>query len=315
MGTALMRKRIDAHVHITPATALGKRNERFGTENLPYGRLKMGDGGFQTMPCYVHDSQFTDDTLINMMNVYGIERAVLLQSLMNPMNDEIARAVRKYPERLIGAMVVEPKEGWQEEMHRLAQEGLRVIKFEMRAFTHPACYPNAQYDDPMMSALFDEAEALGLTITIDPAPVDFPVYNPRALAHAVEQHPNAHFVLCHLGYPMPLENNGQYEKWHEMVRMGQYENCWLDVSAMPDLFDAEGWPYPSALDLIRMVQKEIGADKLIWGSDITGTLNRATYPQMIDMFERRSGFAQEELDQLFYDNAAAAYRIQGTGVN
>ena len=68
-----MRKRIDAHVHITPETCLGRKNERFGTENLPYGRLKMGDGGFQTMPCYIHDSQFTSDTLINMMDLYGVE--------------------------------------------------------------------------------------------------------------------------------------------------------------------------------------------------------------------------------------------------
>ena len=186
-----MRKRIDAHVHITPETCLGRKNERFGTENLPYGRLKMGDGGFQTMPCYIHDSQFTSDTLINMMDLYGVERAVLLQSLMNQLNPEITQAVHKYPDRLVGAMIVEPKEGWQQEMRRLAEEGLRVIKFEMRAFTNPNCYPDARYDDPMMTALFDEAEKLGLTITIDPAPINFPVYNPDALATAIERHPNA----------------------------------------------------------------------------------------------------------------------------
>ena len=304
-----MRKRIDAHVHITPETSLGKKNERFGTENLPYGRLKMGDGGFQTMPCYIHDSQFTDDTLVNMMDVYGIERAVILQSLMNPMNDEVIEAVHKYPDRLVGAMVIEPKEGWQKEMRQMAGRGLKVIKFEMRAFTNPTCYPNAQYDDPVMRELFGEAEDLGLTITIDPAPVNFPVYNPDALSRAVESHPKAHFVLCHLGYPMPLEDDGQYHKWHEMVNVGQHENCWVDVSAMPDLFDSEGWPYPSAQDLIQLVKKEIGADKLIWGSDITGTLNRATYPQMIDMLERDKRFTQEELDRIFYSNAVAAYRL------
>lgn len=304
-----MRKRIDAHVHITPETCLGRKNERFGTENLPYGRLKMGDGGFQTMPCYIHDSQFTSDTLINMMDLYGVERAVLLQSLMNPLNPEITQAVHKYPDRLVGAMIVEPKEGWQQEMRRLAEEGLRVIKFEMRAFTNPNCYPDARYDDPMMTALFDEAEKLGLTITIDPAPINFPVYNPDALATAIERHPNAHFVLCHLGYPLPLETAEQREKWHKMVSVGKYKNCWVDISAMPDLFDAEGWPYPTAQDLIQQVKQEIGADKLIWGSDITGTLNRATYPQMMQILERDKRFTEEELDKIFYDNAVAAYKL------
>ena len=161
----------------------------------------------------------------------------------------------------------------------------------------------------MMTALFDEAEKLGLTITIDPAPINFPVYNPDALATAIERHPNAHFVLCHLGYPLPLETAEQREKWHKMISVGKYKNCWVDISAMPDLFDAEGWPYPTAQDLIQQVKQEIGADKLIWGSDITGTLNRATYPQMMQMLERDKRFTEEELDKIFCDNAVAAYKL------
>lgn len=304
-----MRKRIDAHVHITPADALGKENPRFGTKLMENGWLQMKDGGIQTMPCYIHDSQFTADSLIHMMDVYGIDKAVILQSLMSPQNGSIAEAVQKYPNRLAGAMVVEPKPGWQDEMRRWHEAGLNVVKFEMRAYTNPQLYPNARYDDSEMTAIFDLAEELGLTITIDPAPVDFPVYDPEALHTAVKSHPGAHFVLCHLGYPLPLKTEEQQAKWHRMIEAGRYDNCWIDVSALPDLFDEEGWPYPTAQKLVEMVKQEIGADKLIWGSDITGTLNRATYPQMYEMFERDKDFTQQELSALFYDNACAAYRL------
>ena len=42
----MMKRYIDAHVHITPAAALGTKNDRFGTEVMPYGYLKMGEEGF-----------------------------------------------------------------------------------------------------------------------------------------------------------------------------------------------------------------------------------------------------------------------------
>lgn len=304
-----MQKCIDAHVHITPAGALGQKNPRFGTENLPYGYLRMGEGGFQTMPCYLHDSQFTDDTLVHMMDVYGVEKAVILQSLMAPQNARVAAAVQQYPDRLAGAMVLEPVPGWQEELDYWYTRGLHALKFEMRAYTNPSCYPQARYDDPQMTAFFDEAQRRQMTVTIDPAPIDFPVYQPEAFARAVRNHPEARFVLCHLGYPSPLDKPGMRDRWKSMIQAACAENCWIDVSAMPDLFDAEGWPYPTALALLNEVRDCCGIEKLIWGSDIPGTLNRATYPQMRDMFAKRTGWPQQDLDRLFYENARQAYQL------
>lgn len=304
-----MRKIIDAHVHITPAAALGKFNPRFNTRNLLYGYQSMGNGGFQTMPCYIHDSQFSDDTLIHMMDVYGVEKAVILQSLMAEQNADVAAAILKYPERLAGAMVLEPVAGWREALDYWYSRGMHIIKFEMRAYTDPNCYPNARYDDPQMTAFFDEAERRGMTVTIDPAPIDFPVYQPEAFAKAVRSHPGVHFVLCHLGYPSPLDQAGCRERWSEMIDAACQPNCWIDISAMPDMFDAEGWPYPTALQLLKEVRGRCGVEKLIWGSDITGTLNRATYPQMIDMYTKRSGWTEQDLERLFYQNAKEAYQL------
>lgn len=303
-----MRTIIDAHVHITPAEALGRENRRFGTRNLPYGYLQLGDGGFQTMPCFIRDSQFTAETLVHMMDVYGVERAVIQQSLMAEVNEAIAAAVQRWPDRLAGAMVLEPVPGWEQQMDRLYAAGLHSIKFEMRAYTNQACYPNASYDDDEMMAFFAAAAQRGMTVTIDPAPVDFPIYDPRALETAVSAFPNLRFVLCHLAYPRPIDTPERRARWERMLSIAKRPNCWLDVSAMPDFFDAEGWPYPTALALAAHARDICGADKLIWGSDITGTLVRATYPQMIAMYER-APFSEAELEQLFSRNAQEAYAL------
>lgn len=304
-----VRRYIDAHVHITQATALGTKNERFGTEVMPYGYLKMGNEGFYTMPPYVHDSQFTEDTLVKLLDVYGVEKAVILQSLMSPQNEAVARAVEKYPERLAGAMIVEPVDDWEEQMQYWRDRGLRAIKFEMRAYTNPAAYPDISYMDPRMLKFFENAQRLGLTVTIDPAPVDFPVYDPEKLCEAVRRFPDLHFVLCHMGYPRPVDTPELERKWEQMLSVAALPNCFLDVSAMPDFFDKEGWPYPTALRLLRKAKEVAGAEKLIWGTDISGTLNRATYSQMIEMFYRADCLNEEELDGLFYRNAVRAYRL------
>ena len=50
----------------------------------------------------------------------------------------------------------------------------------------------------------------------------------------------------------------------------------------------------------------MGIRKLLWGSDIPGTLNTAAYPQMLELF-RRAGLAREELEALMGRNASEAY--------
>ena len=299
---------IDAHVHILPEHILGERYERLHTEQFAYGFRKTYDGSFYVTPPYVRDSQFTADTLVHMMDVYGVERAVVQQTPIFPFNEDVAQAVEKYPERLSGAMLLEPEDGWAERMEYWYGRGLRSVKFEMRSFTSAEMYPQAVFGSRVMGDMLEKAGALRMTVTVDPAPTDFPVYRPEALYDAVKAVPDARFVICHLGYPSPIDTEAGRRKWEAMVTVSSLPNCWLDVSAMPDFFDGEGWPFPTALALFRQVKDTMGIEKLVWGSDIPSTLCRATYPQMIEMF-RRAGLTEAELDRLFYTNALAAYGL------
>ena len=299
---------IDAHVHVIPETALGARSEPLGTEQFAWGFRTTHDGAFYAVPPFVHDSQFTADTLVKMMDVYGVDFAVIQQTPLWPLNEEVARAVETYPDRLAGAMLLDPAGSWQDEMEYWYARGLRSVKFEMRSLTCRLMHPDLRYDSPVMTEMFAKAGAMGMSVTIDPAPVDFPIYTPESLCAAVEALPGTRFVICHLGFPVPIDTAERRKKWAAMAAVAALPNCWLDVSAIPDFFDAEGWPFPTALELLREVKDAVGAEKLIWGSDIPGTLNRATYPQMIEMF-RRAGLTAEELDELFYANAVRAYGL------
>ncbi len=299
---------IDAHVHLSPSSALGRGEERLGSRLERNGRRTTAEGGFLAMPPYLTDSCFSAEGLIALMDAYAVETAVIQQTPLSPQNEETARAVERYPDRLSGAMLLEPREGWREEMEYWAGRGLRSVKLEMRSLTEQTMYPGLRYTESRMLALFARAGELGLTVTIDPAPTDYGIYAPEELRAAMEASPKTRFVLCHLAYPRPMESPESREKWERMAGLGTLPNCWLDVSAMPDFFGEEGWPYPTALELLSRVRDTVGIRKLIWGSDIPGTLCTAAYPQMMDMF-RRGDLTPAEREALFCRNAPEAYRL------
>lgn len=301
-------KIIDAHVHIVPETAMGEVDPRFGGCLEPYGFQRLPDGsGYQAMPPWFHDSRFTPEALIKTMDVYGVEKAVIQQSVLRPMNEAVAAAVKRWPDRLAGAMILEPGQRWQEQLRYWKARGLGAIKFEMRAFS--MAWPEIGYDHPWMTEVLELAGREELTVVFDPAPTDFPVYRPEAFCEAVYRHPQTRVVLCHLGFPAPLETQAQREKWSCMIQAARLPNCWVDVSAMPDLFDGEGWPYETPRRLLTQLVEDTGGERMIWGSDIPGTLCRATYPQMQTMFSRGGLLSQEQLEILLYRGAKEAYRL------
>ena len=301
-------KIIDAHVHLSPASALGRGEERLGSCLERNGWRRTGEGGFQAMPPYLTESCFSAEALIALMDACDVEAAVIQQTPLSPQNEETARAVERSPDRLGGAMLLEPGEGWREEMEYWSGRGLRSVKLEMRSLTEQTMYPGLRYTESRMLALLARAGELGLTVTIDPAPTDYGIYAPDELRKAMEACPKTRFVLCHLAYPRPMDSGESRAKWERMAGLARLPNCWLDVSAMPDFFGEEGWPYPTALELLCRVKNAVGIRKLIWGSDIPGTLCAAAYPQMMDMF-RRGDLTPAELEALFGRNAPEAYRL------
>ncbi len=276
-----MRKRIDTHVHITG-------NEKLLAKQLIY---------------------FTADELIAFMNFHGVEKAIIQQSLANEQNVVVADAIQKYPDRLNGSMIVTPEGDWKERMKECYDKGMHSVKFEMEAHTAPGAYPNAKLNDPDMMAIYDEAEKLGLTMVIDPARIDLPSYDPEGMHEAIVTHPDLKFVICHLGFPMPFQTEEQKNAWHRMIECAKYENCWVDVSAMPDLFLWEGRPFRTMLRLLQWVKETYGCRKLLWGTDIPGLLKSETYQNMISMFEQSGIFTEKELDMLFYENACQVYQF------
>ena len=159
---------IDAHVHIVPRELLGKTDGRFGLTVEPCGLKRGGGEELRFMPPYFADSAFPAEALLATLDEAGVARAVIQQSFCHYDNEAVAAAVALAPERLSGAMVIEPRdESCLDAMTYWAGRGLRSMKFECSrglGYTHPNAYPKLRFDTPLFDRVFDRAEALGLTV-------------------------------------------------------------------------------------------------------------------------------------------------------
>jgi predicted TIM-barrel fold metal-dependent hydrolase len=306
--------KIDGHVHIVPAGVKGRFDERFKVRVEPYGIKRFVDGSvYQFMPDYMADSCFEAETLIQCMDNQGIERAVVLQSICLSFNEEVVKAVRRYPVRLAGAMVIEPRDpGCLKEMEYWRQQGLTVMKLEMSTglgYSHPNLYPGFKLDSELGHLIWRKAAETGITVTIDSGPIDSPGYQVEALQRIILQYRDLKMVICHLGFPeINLDKKAKrYHRWEQMLSLAKYEKVWFDISAIAALFNQEGYPYQSAITYLRELIDKYGADKPIWGSDIPGTWVFATYPQMVEMWEKSPLLNDKEKVRIFKENAIKAY--------
>lgn len=304
------RKIFDAHVHIMPEHLLGKVDP-LGIEWSEFGEwIFDGEMVVHRMPPYFEKSCFSADALIATMNFYGIEKAAIMQSYMFEINEDIAEAIKKYPDRLIGAMTIDPREeDVTEQIRNWKNRGVTILKFEMKGYTHPKAYPDMKFNSPDMKKVLDTAEELGMTVTIDTSNVGGSGYQVEELDQAISSHPALRFVICHFGFAEAalLKDETKYNRWKEMCALARYSNVWIDISAMPDLFIEDGYPFKNALKLFEEFVKDYGSKKAIWGSDIPGTFNSATYKEMIDMYEKDENLSDECKKNLFYYNAVDAY--------
>ena len=305
---------IDGHAHLTPRGLVGRRDARIGVTYRAWGQLEFDSGErIQYMPAILEDTAFPAEAMLQLMDACGVGHTVLMANSLADLEENV-RAVQTWPARFSAAMTIPQGPEALKTAETYADRGLRAIKFEMSAglgYTHPNMYPDFRLDCPEMDEIYALAGERKITVTVDPSHIGGFSYQVEAIGSAAERFPGTHFVICHLGFPsVPMPEGGADERrWREMIALGRLDNVWFDAAAMPDFYRDEGYPFPSALALTRRVMDELGADRILWGSDAPGTLSGATYRQMIDMFGRSELFTEAEKKALFHASAAAAYHL------
>lgn len=200
------------------------------------------------------------DSLVRAMDKHGVERALLhacprtVWSCTGD-NDDIVRVVKRHPDRLMGTMHLDFRDGpgvCREKVRRYAGEGLCGAKM----FPGLGFYPDDPAGFPVYEALLEHglfaAFHLGYLAPGDvkPTPMSTRFAIPFALELPATAFPGLRFICCHMG------GNPGYEQTLCLIRY--YRNVWADVAPGHGI---------EAFRFMGKLIEIVAWGKLLWGSD------------------------------------------------
>ncbi len=303
---------IDAHAHIF--TRIHGQTGAGPTRGLGYGRIRIGREVLRAIPPSGARTAFTAETLIAHLDWAGVDAAVLLQGpYYGACNQYALEAMQRYPDRLWGAAYLDP---WAPDAASLFARGsilpaFRAVKLECSEPTGLfGLHPEADLGATALDWLWHELAAQGLALVLDLGAVGSRSYQTDAVRGIALRHPGLRIVVAHLGQPTPRAeaDPALWTLWRAQIDLGLLPNIWFDCAALPAYVAAEGYPFPSAGRYLRVAIEQIGAHKVMWGTDLPGMLVHATYPQLVQLAHEHTCFLSvSDRARVLGENALAVF--------
>lgn len=297
---------IDAHAHVVQCIAgTGSQGE---LRPCGGGRAVYATGNaFQILPPEIGEYDAAPEALLRVMDGHGVEKAVLLQgNYFGFQNLYTYEAVRSYPDRFAGAASYDPFSGQAERIqaHLFDELGFRIVKFEVSSGSGlMANHPAVDLDGEIMHRAYRYAADRSLIFVIDigkPRSVSWQV---DALSRAIARYPEVRFVLCHLLSPQREDG----ELLRRALEKLALPNVWFDLAALCLNSRPETFPYPTARGYVRTAADIVGADRLLWGSDMPSAMTRDTYRHLIDFIALHPDLSASEKERILFGNAEALF--------
>lgn len=295
-------KIIDAHAHVVQCIAgTGSQGE---LRPCGGGRAVYATGSsFQILPPEIGEYDAAPEALLRVMDAHGVDRAVLLQgNYFGFQNLYTWEAMRKYPDRFTGAASYDPFSAQADKIkaHLFDELGFRIVKFEVSSGSGlMANHPPVDLDGEVMHQCYRHAADRDLIFVIDigkPRSVSWQV---DALARAIARYPEMRFVVCHLLAPQL----GDGELLKRSLDKLALPNVWFDLAALCLNSKPEGFPYPTARGYVRDAVDIVGAERLLWGSDMPSAMTRDSYRHFIDFIALHPGLGAGDKESILSGNA------------
>lgn len=216
------------------------------------------------------------DEMVKVMDEFEISKTVV----SDLDNEGIRKAVQNFPDRLLGAVWVNPYDG-----ERAVKDVKRAInEWNFKAIKlHPLLHAYVA-NDQIVYPIVKIARELGIPIFIHSGHPPFSL--PWSIAQLAENFPDVKMVMVHMGH-----GHGVYiQASIDMAK--KFSNLYLETSGMP------------MHTKIKEAYETVGADRVIFGTDIP-----FHHPSVEIQRCMVSGLDKNQLNNLFYNNAAALLRL------
>lgn len=209
------------------------------------------------------------------MDKYGIDKrmvSALYGYSIKEQNDVVMDMVRKYPDRIIGCAIINPKERYCiEETKRIVESGcFKAIEFDSLEHCY---YPEVT---PNIDEIIDIVTEAGMIVNV------FTGWGPRTAPYQwtyyAKRHPNSKIVLLHMG----------------TTDFGY--GCINLVKETPNLYDETSGMYE--FPILRRAFANIPHDRFLFGSHYPHKFTKCS----IDTFDMLN-LSEDFREKMFYQNA------------
>ncbi len=295
-------KIIDAHAHV--AQYIAGFTSKGELRAVGQGKAQYSTGEiFQMFPPEMGDIGVSPEALLKVMDENDVEKAVLLQgNWLGFHNQYTYEAVIKYPERFVGAATYDPFcVNVEAVKKRLFDDlGFKIVKFELSTGSGlMANRPPVYLDGTVMKGCYAHAREKGLTVVMDIGRPNCPCWQVDALASAISKYPEVTFVICHLLAPQ----RGDVQILSDALQKLKMPNVYFDLASLANNQKPESFPYPTAAKHLETAKNTVGADRIMFGSDMPSALARDSYTYLKDYIIQSGVFNEKELQDVFYNTA------------
>jgi hypothetical protein len=272
------------------------------------GKAKYADGQIiQMIPPELGDLGITPENLLKVMDANGVEKAVLLQGqYFGFQNEYTAEAIKKYPSRFVGAASYDPFCNKVDDVKNYLFKtlGFKAVKFEVSNGSGLMAYhPPINLNGEVMNKEYAYARDNNLTFVIDIGRPRNCCWQVDELSAAIKNYPQVTFVICHLLAPQ----RDDVELLRSSLQKLVAPNVYFDLASLAHNQQPEKYPYPTAVEHLKTAKSVVGADKLMFGTDMPGNLCRDTYEHLSDYITKSGVFTEAELEDIFYNTANTIY--------
>ena len=251
----------------------------------------------QRIPPCPGTTAFPAEVALAYMDMVGVQKAFLMQGpAYGRQNRYFAEVVYQWPDRFVGFADVDWSKGKKAaaDLERwIVYEGLRGCKVEVPCIK--AAYPAFSVLGENEMRVWEMCEQLGAPIVFHLEHGEGPCEEIRSL---LAHFPKLLLIIAHLGAP-PVNPS-----WREQSLLAKHDRVFLEISALPFEFREEEYPFPGAQECIRWAVSEIGAEKMMWGSDAPSLLVWCTYEQMLNLVRTKCSFLSDEQRRLILGGTA-----------
>ncbi len=275
---------IDAHTHLWKKQDTWVDGKRI--LSLKNGRSIFMDEEVQMLPPWLIDGVNSAEVMLSNMDYAQVGGAVVVQELIDGnQNEYLTEVQRAYPDRLFCMGMA-----WTlDEAKAVHEAGMKGIAF-----------PGHRMKEPLHSLMpiFKYMEEQGMVLSMCLGDDEKQI---AEMKEVIQECPQLKVAIGHFG----MVTTPSFKSQVMLAREG--DNVMVESGGITWLYNAEFYPYPSAIRSIREAAEWVGMDRLMWGSDYPRTITAITYRMSYDFVSKSAELSEADKALFLGQNALRFY--------